>query len=109
DRERLMHALRDRVRVPRALADVEAALSPGARRVVMALREETAPLALDEAAALAGAHRLAERRPLLAELTASLLAWHGWAMGERVLVMPAEFRTPALAQMPLPPLNAVSA
>lgn len=109
DRERLMHALRDRVRAPRALADLEASLSPGARRVVMALREETAPLALEEAAALAGAHRLAERRALLAELTASLLAWHGWAMGERVLSMPADFRTPALTQLPLPPLNAVSA
>jgi hypothetical protein len=109
DRERLVHALHARVRAPRALADVEAALSPGARRVVAALREEEGPLPLDDAAALAGADRLLDRRALLGELTESLLAWHGWAAGERVLLMPAEFRTPAMEQMPLPPLTAVSA
>lgn len=109
DRERLVHALHARVRAPRALAEVEAALSPGARRVVAALREETAPLPLDDAAALAGADRLVDRRALLEELTESLLAWHAWASGERVLLMPAEFRAPAPTQMPLPPLAAVSA
>nr|MDQ6908832.1 hypothetical protein [Chloroflexota bacterium] len=36
DRERLLHALHTRVRAPRALADVEATLSSGARRVVAA-------------------------------------------------------------------------
>ncbi|MDQ2786001.1 MAG: hypothetical protein M3Y58_13480, partial [Chloroflexota bacterium] len=49
DRERLLHALHTGVRTPRALAEVEAALSPGARRVVAALREETSPLPLSEA------------------------------------------------------------
>ncbi len=109
DRERLLHALHTRVRAPRALADVEATLSPGARRVVAALREEASPLPLDEASALAAAETLAARRMLLAELTASLLACHGWSRGERMLAMPVEFRAPAMAQIPLPPLNAVSA
>ncbi len=109
DRERLMHALHGRLRTPRALGDVEAALSPGARRVVAALREEESPLSLDDAAALAGAESPAARRGLLAELTSSLLAFHLWAGGERLLVMPAEFRSPALVQIPLPPLNAMSA
>ncbi|MGI8856532.1 MAG: helicase-associated domain-containing protein [Thermomicrobiales bacterium] len=109
DRERLVHALHSRARTPRALTDVEAALSPGARRVVAALREEEGPLPLDDAASLAGADRLIDRRALLAELTESLLVWHGWASGERVLLMPAEFRTPAMEQLPLPPLAAVSA
>lgn len=109
DRERLVHALQARVRMPRALADVEAALSPGARRVVAALREEPSPLPLREAAALAGAATPAARRALLSELTASLLACHGWLWGERALVMPGEFRAPAMTQLPLPPLNAVSA
>ena len=109
DRERLVHALLSRVRTPRALAEVEAALVPGARRVVAALRQEEGPLSLDDAASLAGADRLIDRRALLAELTESLLAWHGWAAGERVLLMPAEFRAPAMEQMPLPPLTAVSA
>ncbi len=109
DRERLLHALQARVRAPRALVDVEAALSPGARRVVAALREEASPLPLSEASALAGAETAAARRALLVELTASLLAYHGWSWGERMLVMPVEFRVPAMAQIPLPPLNAVSA
>lgn len=109
DRERLLHALHARVRAPRTLADVEAALSPGARRVVAALREETSPLPLSEAAALGGAETPPARRALLVELTASLLACHGWGWGERMLAMPVEFRTPALTQMPLPPLTAVSA
>jgi hypothetical protein len=109
DRERLLHALQARVRTPRALTDVETALSPGARRVVAALREETAPLPLGEAATLAGAETPSARRALLAELTASLLACHGWSWGERMLVMPVDFRAPAMTQMPLPPLNAVSA
>ncbi len=109
DRERLLHALQTRVRAPRALAEVEAALSPGARRVVTALREESSPLPLSEAAALASAETALARRALLVELTASLLACHGWSWGERMLVMPGDFRTPAMTQMPLPPLNAVSA
>ncbi len=109
DRERLLHALQARVRTPRALADVEAALSPGARRVVAALREETSPLSLGEAATLAGTETPAARRALLAELTASLLACHGWSWGERMLAMPVEFRAPVMTQIPLPPLHAVSA
>jgi hypothetical protein len=109
DRKRLLHALQTRVRAPRALAEVEAALSPGARRVVAALREETAPLSLSDAASLGGAETPPARRALLVELTTSLLAYHGWSWGERMLVMPVEFRAPAMAQMPLPPLNAVSA
>ncbi|MCA1667166.1 MAG: hypothetical protein LC793_07170, partial [Thermomicrobia bacterium] len=109
DRERLLHALQARVRTPRTLAEVEATLSPGARRVVGALREETAPLPLTEAAALAGAETPPARRALLVELTSSLLACHGWSWGERMLVMPVEFRAPALTQLPLPPLTAVSA
>ncbi len=109
DRERLLHALHTRVRTPRALMEVEAALSPGARRVVAALREETSPLPLGEAAALAGAETPSTRRALFVELTASLLACHGWSWGERMLAMPLEFRAPAMTQMPLPPLNAVSA
>jgi len=109
DRERLLHALRGRVTTPRALLDVEAALSPGARRVVAALREEAVPIALDDAAELANAGTPTERRALLVELTTSLIAMHTWAWGERVLVMPVEFRAPAMTQMPLPPLNAVSA
>ncbi|MHB8647065.1 MAG: helicase-associated domain-containing protein [Thermomicrobiales bacterium] len=109
DRERLLHALHARVRTPRALAEVEAALSPGARRVVAALREESSPLPLSEATALAGAEGPSARRALLVEMTASLVACHGWSWGERMLVMPVEFRAPAMTQMPLPPLNAVSA
>ena len=109
DRERLLHALQTRVSAPRALAEVEAALSPGARRVVAALREETAPLSLKDAASLSGAETPPARRALLVELTTSLLAYHGWSWGERMLVMPVEFRAPAMTQMPLPPLSAVSA
>lgn len=109
DRERLLHAVKQRVREPRVLVDVEAALSPGARRVVLALREDSTPLPLDEAAALAGTETPASRRALLMELTASLIVYHTWVWGERVLVMPTEFRSPAMTQLPLPPLTAVSA
>ena len=109
DRERLLHALHVRVQAPRALADVEAALSPGARRVVSALREAGVPVAVSDAAALAGADDLSSRRALLIELTTSLLACHTWSWGERVLVMPMEFRVPVMVQESLPPLNAVSA
>ena len=109
DRERLLHGLQQRVANPRALAEVEAALSPGARRVVAALREEDAPLALDDATLLAGLGEPVDRRALLRELTASLLACVAWQEGARVLLMPREFRAPAAVQAALPPLVAVSA
>lgn len=110
ERERLLTELRRRVTTPRALAAVEPALSAGARRVVSALREATVPLPLNTAAALAGAETSAARRSLLHTLTTSLLACHTWVEGERVLVMPAEFREPAArAPAPLPTLIAVSA
>jgi hypothetical protein len=110
DRERLLHGLRQRIGQPRARAEAEATLSPGARRVVAALREDTEPLPLGDAVTLVAAGGAeVDRRALLRELTASLLACHGWRHGERVLVMPAEFREPAMVQEPLPPLVAVSA
>jgi hypothetical protein len=110
DRERLLHGLRQRIGQPRALAEAEATLSPGARRVVAALREDEEPLSLDDAATLVAAGGAeGDRRAMLRELTASLLACHGWQHGERVLVMPGEFRNPAMVQEPLPPLVAVSA
>jgi hypothetical protein len=110
DRERLLHGLHQRVAQPRALVEAEATLSPGARRVVAALREDAEPLALDDAVTLVAAGGAeVDRRALLRELTTSLLACHAWQHGERVLVMPVEFRAPAMVQAPLPPLVAVSA
>lgn len=110
ERERLIAELRRRVTHARTLAEVETALTPGARRIVAALREEPEPLPLADALAIAGAETPAARRDLLRELTASLLACHAWLWGERVLVMPNEFRSPiTLSPTAPPPLVAVSA
>jgi len=106
ERERLIAELKRRTMSARALVAVEATLSEAARRVVAALREMADAVPLDEAMARAGIETPATRRALLRELTTSLLAWHEWHAGARVLVMPPAFRVPGTAA--LPPLVAVA-
>ncbi len=106
ERERLIAELKRRTMSARALAEVEAMLSEGARRVVAALREMADAVPLNEAMARVGIETPAARRTLLRELTTSLLAWHEWHGGVRALMMPTVFRVPGTAA--LPPLVAVA-